>query len=293
MKHNTTEKPQTHVASTESTRVENNGAFTQTNSRGPLGKRKSLIQLLTLAALGTLIGISWIVTNSQAGKVAPTQPYNKFASWPTLVQFARQEADKSDKDAVVKWVFARMPYQLDGPYSPLTAPLTLEFVYLRSDGEKFTIDLLDSDPPTVVHVGNPWPAGQEDPPTAEFMRQLTDKLSYIKLGPRQVYHLTEQEGIAFAKQTNLNVYPHLSFYLEHDWAGPFGVPTGWDMDYDGDRFHNPDKVPSKDLHNLTLRVDGVTGKILERELDFHVIKITTTPGGNQTPTTLPTLTRGP
>lgn len=192
--------------------------------------------------------------------------YNTFASWPTMVQFAKSEADKVDKEAVVKWVFARTPYEFNMPYSPQTTPLTVEFVLLRADGEKFRIEMSDSDPPTLVALHNPWPAGLEDPPTTEYMKQLADRLSYIKVGPREVYQLTEQEGKAFAEQKNLKVYPYLDMYLEHNWPGFFGVPAGWNMHYDGDNYHNPGKNLSWNYPTLNLRIDGATGKILAREV---------------------------
>jgi hypothetical protein len=253
------------------------GSIRNESSVTIVGKRHMRLDLRRLIAIAVcgLLAIVRSLTHGSIERALP-EPYTSFAPWPMMVQFARQEAGKIDREAVVKWVWARSLYEFDTPYSPQTAPLTVEFVFLRPNGEKFRIAMLDSDPPKLVELPYPWPAGSENPPTAEYIQQLTDRLAYIKIGPREVYLQTEQEGRAFAREKDQKLHPHLSIYLEHDWPRYFGVPAGWNMHYDGDSSHASLWILGDNSHDLMLRVDGATGKVLARELDFVQLKITPT-----------------
>ncbi len=116
---------------------------------------------------------------------------------------------------------------------------------------------------------NPWDS-MAPAPGKEGLYPLEERLRNIKLAPREVWRLTEEEGQAYAKVEASTVTPRLSIYLHHNWQEQFGVPSGWNVEYWVD---NPG-----DFSSLHLRVDGGTGRVVAREYWPDVFDKKPTPG---------------
>lgn len=179
-----------------------------------------------------------------------------FASWSAMVQFARHEADRIDKDAIIYDV-AVFPSPSHVPYSPQISLFNVTFKFVRPTGEGINIELLDTNPIRLEYVGEQTQALVSGYAYAHVFEP--DWLTYIKLGPRDVYSLTEKEAIAFAQRNGINVaefWPSLdmSLLLNDIWSSRFGVPAVWEMYY----------ISENVTESLDLYVDSTTGEVLAR-----------------------------
>jgi len=209
--------------------------------------------------------------------VGPSVYAGPFASWPAMVQFARHEADRIDKDAIIYYVSV-FPSPFDGPYSPQTSLFSVEFEFVRPTGEGINITLLDTDPIRLEYVDT-----QIQPLVSGYAGAqvgFADWFPYIKLGPRDVYRLTEKEAIAFAQRNHINVagfWPSLgtSLLFSDSWSSRFGVPAVWEMHY----------ISENATKSLDLDVDPATGRVLARN--------SLPPENTATPTPQPRATASP
>lgn len=179
-----------------------------------------------------------------------------FASWPAMVQFARHEADRIDKEAIIYDVSV-FPVPFHGPYSPRTSLFRVEFMFVRPTGEGINIELLDTNPIRLEYVGKQTQALVSGYEYAH--ERFADWFAYIKLGPRDVYSLTEKEATAFAQRNGINVagfWPGLQMSLLFDGAGSsqYGATAVWDMHY----------ISKTASESLDLFADSTTGEVLAR-----------------------------
>ena len=236
---------------------------------GPIQK----LAQLRFAGLGVLAipVVIYLVLNSWLPPLLhyPSDYIGPFASWPAMVQFARHEADRIDKEAIVYYVSV-FSSPSHGPYSPQSSLFDVEFEFVRPTGEGINITLLDTDPIRLVYVHTQTQPLISGYPGAH--EAYADWFAYVKLGPRDVYSLTEKEAIAFAQRNDINVagfWPRLgtSLLFSDIWSSRFGVPAVWEMHY-----------ISEDVSaGLDLDVDAATGKVLARNSFPSESTVTPTP----------------
>lgn len=227
-----------------------------------LARIRPLQKLLQLrfAGLGVLVicVVIYLALNSWLPSMLanPSDSTGPFASWPAMVQFARHEADRIDKDATIYDVTV-YPSPSHGPYSPQTSLFSVEFRFVRPTKEDIAVSLLDTDPIRLEYVNKDT---QSLISSYEYAHQRNaDWLAYIKLGPRDVYSLTEKEAIAFAQRNRIDVagfWPSMHITLLFDGAGlsQYGATAVWDMTY----------ISENITKSLDLFVDGATGRALAR-----------------------------
>jgi hypothetical protein len=199
------------------------------------------------------------------------------ASWSELLQFAQREAKKVDKDAVLEMVMARPPYRADRPYNPQSTAFEVSFTFLRPNGSGIEVEVLDTNSPRLQSVKtDQYSRAIEEDTTIpqETVAEYETKLSHVQLSPRDAYRITEQEGLAFAREEAPGTPPagnildvSIGMFLHHDWQTKFGTPTGWNITY---------WLTSSDSA-LHLRVDGASGQIVDREVWPEDLEPTPTP----------------
>ncbi len=184
------------------------------------------------------------------------------ASWTSQLSVAQQEAAKIDKDAVLYSLTAELhkykPSRIDGNNT-----LDVDFIFLRPSGGEIRVTMLDIDPPLVTKVDPKYSMGGA--PSHEELQGLREKLSTIKVGPRDLLKKTLAEGLAFAKPQDTVHNVHANIYLDIDWQKKLGVPVAWHINY---------TIQSK---QLTLFVSPLTGDILERHVRELGVKPSVTP----------------
>jgi hypothetical protein len=221
------------------------------------------------AGVALVVGLASLWLYSQTPQALRPQTPTSFASWSEVLRFARHQVDKVDKEAVLVTARADQPYWYDGPYRASTTPLRLRLGYWGVKG-RVTIEVLDSDPPRIESF-DAKPASGDDIPSKEDLDEFRRNLAHLTLGPRDVFRLTEAEGEAFARDRDISVVPNISTGLYQSWSEVFGVPTGWNIFYNYDIFQNSrdlnDKYTPDRFQSLLLRVDGASGKVVDRE--FH------------------------
>lgn len=186
----------------------------------------------------------------------PSVSTGPFASWPAMIQFARHEADRIDKDAILYDVAVHSA-QPHGPYAPQTSLFSVGFMFVRPTGEGIDIEVLDTNPIRLLYVRKQTQALVSSYEYAH--ERYADWLASIKLGPRDVYSLTEKGVIAFARRNGMDAAEFrpgmdTSLLFSDNWSSRYGVPALWNMYYMSDTFS-----PSMDLY-----VDGATGRVLDR-----------------------------
>jgi hypothetical protein len=200
------------------------------------------------------------------------------APWPTLFAFAQGQAERIDKDAVLQSVSARPPYDLSAPYSPRNTPFELDFNYYGISGKDITIVVLDVDPPRLLSIRSESFYSRAEG-ISDVLRESRERAATVKLPPREVYALTEAEGLEFGKEGNATVSPRLSLYVRDDMQDSVVVPAEWTITYIADQ--------SPDYPWLILRVDGATGKVVGRRYEPEDFKKRATPVPVATPTAIP------
>jgi hypothetical protein len=193
------------------------------------------------------------------------------ATWPDLLRFAQHEAEKIDKGAVLESVRARPPYSADPPFSPQSTGFEVEFTFVTPDSSTIRVEVLDTDLPRLLNVeGKSDPFNPAIPP--DTLDEYVEKLPYVTLSPREACRITEQEGLAFARQVApgkpLDI-SMLSMSFDNDWQKCFGTPAGWTLMYSAGEWDQNKAV--------LLRIDGASGQIVGREYLPDVPGITPAP----------------
>jgi hypothetical protein len=179
------------------------------------------------------------------------------APWPTLHAFAQGHVERLAKNAVLRSVTARPPYGVSGPYSPQNTPFEVDFTFYGTSGEMVTVVVLDVDPPRLLSARSNSFSSESSEESIELLSKYRERAAAIKLSPREVYALTEEEGLAFGKEKSSTVSPYLSLALYDGGRALPGVPAWWNVDYSVNQ--------SQGRSSLLLRVDSATGKVVARE----------------------------
>jgi hypothetical protein len=200
------------------------------------------------------------------------------APWLKLLAFAQSQAERIDKDATLRSISARPPYGFSGPYSSKNIVLELHFTFNNTAGENIDVVMLDLDPPRLL-------SSTRNSSFRSFLegdRELArfrERAATIKLSPREVYALTEEEGMAFGKEKNSAVSPDINIALDDNGQALFGVPTWWNIRYAANQVQG---YPS-----LFLRVDSTTGMVIAREHWPEDLEKKATPVPAASPTVTP------
>ncbi len=200
------------------------------------------------------------------------------APWPALFAFAQGQAERIDKDAVLQSVSARPPYDLSAPYSPRNTPFELDFNFYGIWGKNINIVVLDVDPPRLLSIRSS-SFYYRSRGVSDELREYRERASTIKLSPREVYALTEAEGLEFGKEGNSTVSPRLNLYVQDDLQASVVVPAEWTITYTADQ--------SPGYPWLILRVDGATGKVVGRRYEPEDFEKRATPVPVASPTVTP------
>jgi hypothetical protein len=200
------------------------------------------------------------------------------APWPKLLAFAQDQAGRIDKDATLRSISARPPYGLSGPYSSKNIVLELRFTFNNRSGENIDVVMLDVDPPRLLSSirNSSYGSFLEGDRELDKFRELA---ATIKLSPREVYALTEEEATAFGKEKHSTVSPDINIALDDNGQALFGVPAWWNIRYAADQVQG---YPS-----LFLRVDSATGKVVAREHWPEDLEKKATPVPAASPTVTP------
>jgi hypothetical protein len=179
------------------------------------------------------------------------------APWPKLLAFAQGYANRSDKDATLIDVSGEPPFDAAKPYSARETPFEVKFTFLTPSGKSIWVVVLDVDPPRLLNIADPF-FTTEALPSDELLSGYREKLSAIKLGPREIYRMTEAEGLAFGAENNSIIRPDATLILGDRWQGQSDtlVDHNWEMVY---------STQFVSYATLTLRVDSATGQVLARE----------------------------
>jgi hypothetical protein len=180
------------------------------------------------------------------------------APWSKVYALARHEADKRLKNANLSDVLADMRPKYDGTYNAQT-PLYVYFQFDSAEGSQLSVAVLDSDPPRLLSVTNYGVQTIEG-----YFPEVAKRLAAMKLGPRDIYRLTEQEGMQFAREEGYKAQPDFvttlnpqMLYIEQLNGRKLLVPWGWEVDYES--------FGDGALVSLHLIVDPDTGAVLRRE----------------------------
>lgn len=179
------------------------------------------------------------------------------APWPTLFVFAQGHVERIGKNAVLQSVTARPPYGVSGPYSPKSTPFEVDFTFFGTSGEMVTVIVLDVDPPRLLSARSNSFDSELPEESSDLLRKYRERAATIKLSPREVYALTEEEGLEFGKEKSSTVSPYLSLALYDGGRALPGVPAWWNINYSANQ--------SPGRSSLFLRVDAATGKVVARE----------------------------
>jgi hypothetical protein len=184
------------------------------------------------------------------------------ASWPDLLRFAQREAENKDGNAVLERISAGPDYRADPPFSPQSTPFLVEFEFVRPNASSIRVKVFDTDPPRLQGVEDTHRLPLENGATLspDILSGYAEKISNVALSPRDAYHITEQEGLAFAQQVAPGQPPDITMLLmnlDNDWQECFGTPAEWTLMY---------SVEGGGEHRaVLLRVDGASGEIVGRE----------------------------
>lgn len=179
-----------------------------------------------------------------------------YASWSDALKFARHEADRIDKDALLYDVDA-LNLDWNGPYSSQTDTFYISFRFIRPSGGGFEIEVIDTAPVRLGYV-----ISDSDPFIVSYKytrEKFAGWFEQIKLGPRDIYRLTEKEANEFADDNGIDTTEfgpgvHISLTQADNWMRDFGVPAIWDMHYQTDT-----TLASYDLY-----ADAANGNVLDR-----------------------------
>jgi len=200
------------------------------------------------------------------------------APWPALFAFAQGQAERIDKDAVMQSVSASPPYDLSAPYSPSDTPFEMDFNFYGISGKTIKIVVLDVDPPRLLSIRTESFYSRAEGISDE-LRESKERVATVKLSPREVYALTEAEGLEFGKEESSTVLTHLILYVQDDLQDSVVVPAEWIITYIADQ--------SPGYPWLILRVDGSTGKVVGRRYEPEDFKKRATPIPIASPTVTP------
>jgi hypothetical protein len=200
------------------------------------------------------------------------------APWLALFAFAQGQAERIDKDAVLQSVSASPPYDLSAPYSPSNTPFELDFNFYGISGKSIKIVVLDVDPPRLLSIRSDSFYSRAEGISDE-LREYRERAATVKLSPREVYALTEAEGLEFGKEENSTVSTHLILYVQDDLQDSVVVPAEWIITYIADQ--------SPGYPWLILRVDGATGKVVGRRYEPEDFKKRATPVPVASPSVVP------
>lgn len=198
-----------------------------------------------------------------------------IASWPEMVQFATHEAERIDKDAILYDISS---YLSDAPYSPKTSLFSMDLRFVRPTGEDIWIAALDTDP---IRLQSVTQYESSLIVSYKYAREhYADWFAYIKLGPRDVYSLTEKEAIEFAQRNNIDVakfWPGVDMSLTsfNIWEADYGIQAAWDIYY----------ISRGGVDSLDIVVDAKTGEVLARRP--YVYDGTATPAPQSSATVTP------
>ncbi|HEX8597334.1 MAG TPA: hypothetical protein VF952_02350 [Chloroflexia bacterium] len=206
------------------------------------------LSVLPFLAVYILMMISSGFIAFQAPRYLPAGP---AASWPRLLEFARTQAARIDKDVVLSSVRARIMYDAPEPHTAEKTPMSVDFHFLGSSKGDITVEVLDADPPRLRRISNPDYA--REVPDQERVSRLELLEGGLKLSPREVYELTEQEAQRFAQEKGITLKPSLVTYLDHNSQQKYGVPVIWEVRYYSENFDTA----------FSLIVDASTGKVLQ------------------------------
>jgi hypothetical protein len=192
------------------------------------------------------------------------------APWPMLLAFAQGQAERIDKDAVMRLVSARPPYDASRPYSSKDTVLEVHFTFYVGNTRNIDVIVLDVDPPRLLsatsHLVHTITGGSSDE-----LQAYRERAALIKLSPREVYALTEEEGLAFGTEKNSRVSPSMNIDVVGYLQKPPVEPASWNVTYLADQSPShpslflPVDSESPSHPSLFLRVDSATGKVVTRE----------------------------
>lgn len=156
-----------------------------------------------LVGLVLLAGYSFVKSPWQTMQ----SPRNDLAhaDWTLLLRSAQAEATRIDKDSVLESVSSSN----SDPKLRLPCPDEYRFYFLRPSGTVILITMIDTSPPTIQYV-NPDAEEMFSPPSSEYLAQLKEALSNVKLGPREVCEIVKQEGVNYRTGPE----PHLNLDIQ-------------------------------------------------------------------------------
>jgi hypothetical protein len=239
------------------------GAFVvEWYSRGAAVQANGLQQTLWGAlALGLGMTFLAVVPLQSAGPGLVFQ--GSPGAWTKVVALAQQEADRRVPGVVLESVWGYPAGSAEGPGSS-EMPLAVEFGFRSAEIRSFlwaepTIDVsvLDSDPPRLLDEYES--SGRLVPiKPAEVARRL----SAVRLGPRDVYRLTQQVAVQFAQAANIEpnsvfggLSPYVALYLNDEGQASNSSAPGWSVVYSFERGADP--------WRLSLTIDSATGAIVQ------------------------------
>jgi hypothetical protein len=129
--------------------------------------------------------------------------------------------------------------------------LYVDFQYIGANGDDLTLRLPDTEPVSVMLIR--WPAGHDDWFIASARAEeeaLTNRLSAVKVGPRQAGELTWQDATESAHTRN--IAPLILFDVGE-------IIAVWNVTY-----QDSDNEGTL-LWDLNYAVDAVTGKVTKSE----------------------------
>ena len=182
--------------------------------------------------------------------------------WPTQVAVAQQEIAKLDKSAVLHSI-SSAPVTYRPPNWDYTKTLQTEFRYVSSSGNDIAISMQDSTPTSTVKITQRAAFDKEFYDRfASKQDEYAQKLSSVKLGPREAGELTWQGATEHANGKKLS--PMLGLDLDApvpQWHITYadtnkGVFEFWDMWFD---------------------VDAQTGEILKADYEPFLQQVTVVP----------------
>ena len=219
--------------------------------------------------LTVLVIAAVLVGSAYATVLKPAQAVEgPPASWADLLGFAHREAAKVDSSAVLQGVSARPDSSMKSPFSPHSTAFLVTFRFRRPDSSTFFVRVFDTDPPglqSTLRMRGRSSYEANTPLAPSVLPSYHPKLSYVKLSPRDVFRITEQEALNFAQQVApgqpLEIHT-LSLILEDHWQTCFGTTAGWFLTYGVNA--------GGELRSVRLNIDGASGEIVGREYEPEV-----------------------
>jgi hypothetical protein len=187
------------------------------------------------------------------------------ASQSQLFAFARTQAARIDKAAVLSSVRAGIMYKAPGPYSPDKTPMSVNFSFLGPTSGYIDVEVLDTDPPRLQRISNS--EYDLDIPPVEQVSLLKAVEADLKIGPRDVYRLTEPEAQRVAQRKGITLQLSMNAYLGCKCKEQYGVPLTWEVRYFASVFET-------ELRSI---VDASSGKVLQSNEGQDGREITSAP----------------